>query len=289
MSVQTEEGELHTTWGDAKDVNVVHYHQDWLHEHGYATAALCEALATHRSEVLRSAANRAVQVILRAQNPYSGWRYSVPGNGDADSAMTGEMVVALRAAQEVEIGGDLRELFTNGLVFLDNLTDPASGRVGYTDMGGLSSRIRELTAQFPAEHTEAMTALALFAGVLAGRAPEASLLSKQEHLLAAKPPRWDPSLGCIDFYYWYYGTYALHQVGRASWSPWEEALVSALLPAQRKDADTKGSWDPVDAWGTQGGRVYSTALAAMCLEVDTRFAQALPPTAEKSKRAQQPK
>ena len=41
---------------------------------------------------------------------------------------------------------------------------------------------------------------------------------------------------------------------------------------QRRDEGCfKGSWDPLDAWGEEGGRVYSTSLLTMCLEVYYRY------------------
>jgi hypothetical protein len=40
------------------------------------------------------------------------------------------------------------------------------------------------------------------------------------------------------------------------------------VDSQRQDGDEKGSWDPgACPWGSVGGRVYSTALMALCLEV----------------------
>jgi hypothetical protein len=54
-------------------------------------------------------------------------------------------------------------------------------------------------------------------------------------------------------------------------------MIKALLGSQRKldlkDGTTceDGSWDPIDEWGTAGGRVYSTALGAMTFEVYYRF------------------
>ena len=33
----------------------------------------------------------------------------------------------------------------------------------------------------------------------------------------------------------------------------------------------EGSWDPKDPWGEEGGRVYSTALMTLCLEVYYRY------------------
>jgi hypothetical protein len=44
-----------------------------------------------------------------------------------------------------------------------------------------------------------------------------------------------------------------------------------LLEHQRRGADDDGSWDPVGVWCGKGGRVYSTAMGALCLEVYYRY------------------
>ena len=70
-------------------------------------------------------------------------------------------------------------------------------------------------------------------------------------------------------YYWYFGSLALYQVGGECWKTWSRALATAVVGNQRMDGgycDFKGSWDPIDPWGPDGGRVYSTALMAMCCE-----------------------
>jgi hypothetical protein len=43
------------------------------------------------------------------------------------------------------------------------------------------------------------------------------------------------------------------------------------VESQIADGPQVGSWDPDNEWGGYGGRVYSTALAAMCLEVYYRY------------------
>ncbi len=67
--------------------------------------------------------------------------------------------------------------------------------------------------------------------------------------------------------YWYWGTLAMFQVGGKPWKTWRDALKTALLDHQRRDGPFAGSFDPAGPWGPDGGRVYSTALALLTLEV----------------------
>ncbi len=100
-------------------------------------------------------------------------------------------------------------------------------------------------------------------------------MAKHADLMLKTLPEWDPDgFGC-DMYYWYYGSYAMFQMGGRHWSAWNKALKPAVLDSQRKDGSFKGSWDPVGPWGYSGGRVYSTASMVLCLEVYFRYAQVL--------------
>jgi hypothetical protein len=74
-----------------------------------------------------------------------------------------------------------------------------------------------------------------------------------------------------NLYYWYYATLALYQLGGQGWQRWNAALKETLLATQRHDGDLAGSWDTTDVWGGYGGRVYTTALGALCLEVYYRY------------------
>jgi hypothetical protein len=73
-------------------------------------------------------------------------------------------------------------------------------------------------------------------------------------------------------YFWYYATLALFQLQDTDWRTWNQALKKRLLetqiPAYRDEA---GSWDPDPIWGGYGGRVYSTAMSCLCLEVYYRY------------------
>jgi hypothetical protein len=86
-----------------------------------------------------------------------------------------------------------------------------------------------------------------------------------EHL-----PSWDG--GNVNFYYWYYGTLAMFQAGGERWKAWNVEMRDTLEQRQRRGAPAvDGSWDPVGAWCGRGGRVYSTAMGALCLEVYYRY------------------
>ena len=64
-------------------------------------------------------------------------------------------------------------------------------------------------------------------------------------------------------------------VGGAPWHQWFEKLKPAVTGAQCRDGNQQGSWDPVDPWGHDGGRVYATALMDLCLQVGHRHARVL--------------
>ena len=69
--------------------------------------------------------------------------------------------------------------------------------------------------------------------------------------------------------------YATYQLGGREWAVWSRAMEPAIVGSQRRDGDQKGSWDPVGPWGHVGGRVYSTALMTLCLEVYYRYGRVL--------------
>lgn len=107
-----------------------------------------------------------------------------------------------------------------------------------------------------------------------GDRPSKRLVRQAVKLCANCRPEWGFSLGSIDMYYWYFGTMLMYQVGGLEWTRWAKALVEAVVETQCTEGavlTAKGSWDPHGVWGHEGGRVYATALMAMCLEVHTRY------------------
>jgi antitoxin component YwqK of YwqJK toxin-antitoxin module len=244
---------------------------NFIYEHILATYALAEASALTGHPLLDERLQSAVTLLLRARNPQRGWRYEIPANGDNDTSVTAWAVQALRSAEEAGVEVD-PAAYDGALAWLDDATDEETGRCGYYERGSLSARLAEDVERFPADATEALTAASLLCRFLIGKdQSSASILDKQAQIVRDKRPVWDPDFGHSDFYYWYYAAHAMVQQGDPGWGKLLEGILSA---EQRKDGDARGSWDPIDPWGSIGGRVYSTAMLALALEAPTRVSRA---------------
>lgn len=245
---------------------------EFLYNHAIATLALCEAYYASESPLLKGTCQKAINYINRARNPYSAWRYDEPPMGLNDTSVTGWMVFAIKAAEDAKLQID-QGAYEGAMSWIDEATDTASGRVGYNEMGSLSSRINGVNDHFPADKGESMTAVGLLCRFFMGQddPKESPILKKHGELMLKKLPEWDPDGFGTDMYYWYYGSYAMYQLGGKYWKKWEAALRPAVSENQNQNGDSKGSWDPIGPWGFAGGRVYSTALMALCIEVYFRY------------------
>ena len=117
-----------------------------------------------------------------------------------------------------------------------------------------------------------MTAEALFCRLFTGTLPTDPVANEAAAYLLADPPRVTHGTGQrMNFYAWYYATLALYQRQDALWEEWNQSLQTTLLATQQQSGALKGSWSPDTEWGPHGGRVYSTAMATLCLEVYYRF------------------
>jgi hypothetical protein len=234
--------------------------------HAMATFALGEAQAMSGDKRLEPGLRRAVAYSVRAQHPSTGgWRYRVGDTGD--TSQLGWQMMSLWSAQQagVEISP---QTWTGVERFLRSVR---RGR-----HGGLAS----YRADGPA--STSMTAEALYCRLLldetiGGGLDERSAGEATESLLANRP-----TSDRVNLYYWYYGTLALHHRQYSSpqaedaWFAWNSDLTNVLLRAQADSGPETGSWSPNTIWGGYGGRVYTTAMAALCLEVYYRYAPTTP-------------
>ena len=258
--------------------------QQYIYNHAIAALAMVEAYGMTGSPIFKGAAQRALDFIALARNPYGAWRYGVKP-GDNDTSVMGWMMMALKSASLINKSAVRRgkraplvideSAFGDMQAWLRKVTDPDTGNVGYLTRGGGSARPQELVDRFPSEKTAAMTAVGMLARTFAGEDPaKSAIIRKGADRCLERLPRWNTTDGSVDMYYWYYATLAMYQVGGAPWKKWGATIETAMVQTQRQDGGHrlyKGSWDPAGPWGADGGRVYSTAMLAMCLEVHHRY------------------
>lgn len=222
--------------------------------HGMATLALCEASAMTGDENLARPVRRAIAYTVAAQNlATGGWRYKPPyPRGErGDTSQLGWQLMALKSAEFSGVA--IPERTRQGIIrYLNSVSSGTSG--------GLASYRPEEQA------THSMTAEALVCREfldlpVAGAGDEA-----RDFLLGQLPGQ-----GAPNFYYWYYGTLAMFRLQGPRWVKWNEAVSTALVNSQVGSGDGSGSWDPDPLWGGYGGRVFSTSLGALCLEVYYRY------------------
>ncbi|MBV09634.1 MAG: hypothetical protein CMN21_10495, partial [Rubinisphaera sp.] len=183
-----------------------------------------------------------------------GWRY-LPG-WSGDMSMFGWHLMALKSA---EIAGiDIPE--ESRTLMVKFLTDRSLGT-----RKGLAAYHPE----YGPEVTAAMTAEGLFCKQMMGiRRSNPASQEATEYLLSEANA---PKASLPNLYYWYYGTLAMYQFGGEEWNQWNGQVRELLIAKQRKQGPLAGSWNPDGPWGGYGGRIYSTALATLSLEVYYRF------------------
>jgi len=221
--------------------------------HGMATLALSEAYALSGDERLLPGLRAALEYTIAAQSSAGGWRYRPSEPTDpGDMSQFGWQLMSLKSA---EMGGIPLPAATRVRMvrFLQSCsTGKSRGMAGYQP-GHRASRT--------------MTAESLVCRhFLTVENTPAALHEGAAFVMQELPSRQTPN-----FYYWYYGTLAMFQRQGADWRRWNDALQQELLARQRWDGSLAGSYDPDDVWGGYGGRVYSTALAALSLEVYYRY------------------
>jgi hypothetical protein len=246
--------------------------ESWMYNHAIGTMALCEAFAVTRDYKLQQHAQRAVDFIKGAQNPGLGWKYE-PQDGRNDTSVTGWMVLALKAAKAARLTVD-QAMFQGSINWFDRATNTA-GKTGYMRPGDNGSVIRGVNDRFAKLPT--MTGVGVICRIFCGQSRREAKITKGVDILMQNLPTWNkPKNDKVDMYYWYYATYAMFQYGGKKWHTWNEAMKNALLSTQRQGGCADGSWDPVGKWGMVGGRVYSTAINALTLEIYYRYARANP-------------
>jgi hypothetical protein len=220
------------------------YEQGNMYGHGLASIALCEAYALSKDKSLAVPAQQALNFIVYAQDPLGGgWRYQprMPG----DTSVVGWQLMALKSGHMAYL--DVPPQTIKGVTnFLNTVQTESGARYGYTD---------------GAAHSEATTAIGLLCRMYLGWKHDEAALGRGVQILSQRGPSE------TNMYFNYYATQVLHHYEGEEWTVWNKKMRDFLINSQKKSGHETGSWYLQDSSGKQGGRLYTTAMCAMTLEV----------------------
>lgn len=247
-----------------------------------------ETLALHDSPELREPAQRGIDYLVRTQEPGGGWRYG-PRN-QSDSSCTAWVLMTLKTASL--IGLRIAQKSFDGIDYwLERCQSDMTGEeekpedisADFAKEVGVKRSFKAITGYFVLSGSEksalqqtSMTAVGMVSRGFLGWSRSHPFMIGSANYLMDYLPQWRKGLEkgqaiAWYFYYWYYATLAMHQMGGRYWRAWNEKIKTMLPENQRVDpAPLAGSWDP-DTAVLNGGRLFSTSLAIMTLETYYRF------------------
>lgn len=225
--------------------------------------------------IYKDAAQNGIDYLVSAKNPGKGWRYQ-PRDGQSDSSVTGWATMALIAAKNAGLNID-ETVFDDIKAYYDDVTDGRTGQVGYTEIGSVAVKAEEMNDPKGLIIQPSLTAIGVIVRIFMDKDITDPVVKEGIDVILKSPPQGDsPKLGGIDYYYWHYASYCLYQYDGPDgpcWKKWNEQMKSAIIKNRRakKLECNYGSWDPLDRWGEEGSRIYSTAINILTLEVYYRW------------------
>ncbi|MCE9545615.1 MAG: terpene cyclase/mutase family protein [Planctomycetia bacterium] len=212
-----------------------------MYEHGLATLAISEVWGMSRRDDLRDSLKRAVDVILRSQNPAGGWRYQ-PNPSDADISATVMQIVALSSAKEAGIVVP-DSVIQKAVAYVTSCQEKTSGGFTYQP-GGAPGFAR--------------TAAGVMSLTMCGQRGSDAVNGGLAYLEKQPDAAFESADGFF-YYAHYYAAQAMYQNGDAHYRPWYPRIRESLLKKQAAD----GSWAESNGIGTQ--------MAILILGVPYRF------------------
>jgi hypothetical protein len=212
---------------------------------GLAGICLSEAYAMTQDPRLQMPAQLAINYIMASQDPVGGgWGYGYRAPGD--TSILGWNLMGLKSGHMAFLQVDPMSV-KRAVAFLDSVqTDEGSG-YGYSGPG----------------NSPPLTAAGLLCRMYLGWKKDHPALNRGLDRLAKMGPN-------NNLYYDYYGTQVMHHVEGDRWVAWNSKMRDMLVKAQAKQGHEQGSWYEGFEAGhgpEVGGRIYTTSLATMILEV----------------------
>ena len=218
-----------------------------MYAQGLSAIVLSEAYAMTKDESFAGVAQKALDFIDYAQDKRGGgWRYT-PGE-PGDTTVTGWQLMAIKSGQ---LAGLTVSSPSVHLVdrFLSSVQSEEGAKYGYTD-------------KTPREGT---TAVGLLCRMYLGWPRSHPPLEAGVGYLSEWGPLQD------NIYYNYYATQVMCHWGGPLWEEWNVKMRDGLVATQATNGHEAGSWFFQGKHTDPGGRLCSTALAVMTLEVYYRY------------------
>ncbi len=228
------------------------WHEDGgtMYSHCLASIAICEAYLMTGDSRLRAPAQLSMNYLVLTQHkPGGGWRYQ-PGQ-PGDTSVVGWALMALKSGKMGRL--DVPDSTLAGVNrFLNSVETPMQSTFGYVDQNLAMDGGRPTTA------------IGLLCRMYQGAEQTDPKINRGAKMLGDI----GPNLG--NLYYTYYATQVIRHLEGPSWEQWNQSLRDPLIAQQVKIGHASGSWQPngiPEMGGRMGGRLYSTCMATMILEV----------------------
>lgn len=230
-----------------------------MYVHGFCMLALSEAYGAvdesmlwegrskdrKKQRSIGKALELAVRLAVTSQkkNPTKGWRYS-PADNSADTSVVGAVLMGLLAARNAGIAVPDKSI-DNALKYMKSMTDPKSGTVGYSGLGGLGE-------------SGARTSIACLVFSIGKRKSWSEFDGTRKYLTE----NLDGSNNNWSYYERYYKAQALFQADYDTWQKWNRNTIAELRNLQRGSGQIGSS---------AHGPYYSTSMSLLALALNYRF------------------
>jgi hypothetical protein len=214
--------------------------------HGMAALALTQVYGMTGDEDVKKVTKKAIDLIIKTQNPEGGWRYE-PSPTGADISVTIMQVMALRGAKDAGLQVP-DKIMANSIKYIGRCRDTRSGGYRYQPY-----------SQGPGY---ARTAAGVCVLQLCGEYEADEIKKAVEYL---------ERVGDDPGHYWYghyYAAHALNQVGGEIWEKYYKRMRDRLLATGYQKPG--GEWYDSRREAAYGP-CYQTAIAVLVLSVPTHY------------------
>lgn len=229
-----------------------------MYHHGLATLCLAEAWGQTQEKRIYDKLKKAVDLIVRCQNPQGGWRYQPRIDPHGDLSVTVIELLALRAARDAGIAVP-KEVVERAVRYVESCKSPGEDSDQFVGFGYQPGQGRKWST----------TAAGLMSLMLCGQYKIEKFRPALDYLFAVRQRREDQQW----FIYGnYYAAQAMYQAAGKSealrnlWPRWYQSICQDLLARQVKSGPDRGRFEVDREYG-----VWGTAMTVLILGLPFRY------------------